>query len=25
VPNIGGARHGGLPGSGGQDGFRRQQ
>jgi Protein of unknown function (DUF3300) len=25
VPNIGGAGHGGLPGSGGQDGFRRQQ
>ena len=25
VPNIGGDRHGGLPGSGGQDGFRRQQ
>ena len=25
VPNIGGAGHGGPPGGGGQDGFRRQQ
>jgi hypothetical protein len=25
VPNIGGAGHGGLPGGGGQDAFRRQQ